>query len=549
MTCGSVQMNMKNLVQESCIENVFKNYGKFNASIFILKTAVTGKTMTSLQSTSTTSAETKEGSASPTQELIIDYMELLRVSLRQQNLMYIVDIMHQDDVSLHDLFQWSWDDIVEALRDVHNDDQNQHQIRSLHRNKFAKTVTEIAKRKKDSIKNNNQLQTPSSTSRVRLVILDKEQEEAIETIKSGEQYMTQAVTKIPELLDGLQTNTKRVKADLHALCTDIKQRIDEKERGINQIIDNIHTYKLNTLPNSIHAAAKSVNKFYSEYYRYLEDESLTKQDLKDKLLYAKQAIENEMEKTKQHQDACSMNIVMDKERIINTIRKCFTLRNTCLDIPKVTSLKFDGLTLDWFFEYERDFDRNGIIYFLGCDYGNDDWQNPSEKGIIQIQSTKIHDESKSIHHFVGREAARSMTNGEENAWFSIDFKGLQVKPTHYTLRHYISNDDYCLRNWDFEGSADGGKEWTIIRQHTNDTSLQGKGASHTWKVDECNAFYSLFRIRMTGKDSGGFGSWSLCCSGFEIYGQLKYIAPDNIEHQSCQIDSTNPVVLESFFVQ
>ena len=31
------------------------------------------------------------------------------------------------------------------------------------------------------------------------------------------------------------------------------------------------------------------------------------------------------------------------------------------------------------FKYQSDFDKNGILYFLGCDYGKSDWQNPSEK--------------------------------------------------------------------------------------------------------------------------------------------------------------------------
>eukprot|EP01083_Nonionella_stella_P152455 488722_1 len=161
------------------------------------------------------------------------------------------------------------------------------------------------------------------------------------------------------------------------------------------------------------------------------------------------------------------------------------------------------------FEYESDFDHNGIIFCLGLDLDEDDWQNPSEKGTINIESTPLYWNSETIHHFVGRKAARCITKSIENAWFGVDFKGLQINPTHYTLRHYVSNN-CCLRSWDFEGSRDGGKEWITIKKHTNDRSLQGKGSSHTWEVDQCNEFYSLFRIRMTGKNSSG--DWCLCCS-------------------------------------
>eukprot|EP01083_Nonionella_stella_P025631 70601_1 len=601
-----------------------------------------------LQSTSCGVADTKEGDVSDMNEESIDYGELLRVSLRHQKLIYIEGIMIKEEgVSLEDLFDWTKGDIVEALRDIHNNDQNQHQIRAAHRNKFAKIVIDIAQRRTETMKSsNNEAQSPPAN--MKLLIIGKDEEEAIEAIQNGEKYMTELANsnKIEESLNGLHANTKQIQTDLHSFCDDIKRRIDQKEKQMNQIIQKVQKHKEKTLmqqAKAAQAAAKTVNAFYSEYKGYFQDGSLTKQGRKDKLLHAKQAIENQIKQTKQYKDdilAHDMNIEMDTPRIDDAIQKCLTLTNTELDVPKVSGVTFDGTALNWStvdnpsdeilalldddeknqntctigykilyqqqredavwnviselrektsydmtrcgvksctakvvydmnnvlqsplsdavycqmdlaFKYSSDFDSNGIIYFLGSDYGKSDWQNPSEKGIIEIQSTPLGNGSKSIHHFVGREAVHCLAQSKINAWawFSVDLKGLQVKPTHYTLRHYISNDDYCLRNWDFEGSADGGKEWTIIRQHTNDTSLQGKGASHTWKVDECNAFYSLFRIRMTGKDSGGFGSWSLCCSGFEIYGQLKYIAPDNIEHQSCQIDSTNPVVLESFFVQ
>eukprot|EP01083_Nonionella_stella_P187199 687295_1 len=596
-----------------------------------------------LQSTSSGTTETEEGNISVMNEESIDYVELLRISLRHQKLIYIADIMEQEGASLDDLFEWTRGDIVEALRDIHDNDQNQHQIQAFNRNKFAKIVVEIAKRRNDTIERNSK---EKASLNMKLLIISKEEEEAIEAIQNGEKYMTELANKMEESLNGLHANTKKIQTDLHSLCDGLKQRIDQKEQEMSRIIERIKQFKLKTLmqqTKETRVAAETVHAFYSEYKGYFQDGSLTKQGRKDKLLHAKQAIENQIKQTKQYKDdilAHDMNIEMDTPRIDDAIQKCLTLTNTELDVPKVSGVTFDGTALNWStvdnpsdeilalldddeknqntctigykilyqqqredavwnviselrektsydmtrcgvksctakvvydmnnvlqsplsdavycqmdlaFKYSSDFDSNGIIYFLGSDYGKSDWQNPSEKGIIEIQSTPLGNGSKSIHHFVGREAVHCLAQSKINAWawFSVDLKGLQVKPTHYTLRHYISNDDYCLRNWDFEGSADGGKEWTIIRQHTNDTSLQGKGASHTWKVDECNAFYSLFRIRMTGKDSGGFGSWSLCCSGFEIYGQLKYIAPDNIEHQSCQIDSTNPVVLESFFVQ
>eukprot|EP01083_Nonionella_stella_P076028 206979_1 len=176
---------------------------------------------------------------------------------------------------------------------------------------------------------------------------------------------------------------------------------------------------------------------------------------------------------------------------------------------------------DMVFEYESDFDTNGIIYFLGSDNGKNEWQNPAGKGVIKIESTALADDSEPKNHFIGREAVRCLTIGKEkNEWFSVDFKRVKIKPTHYTLRQYVSYDSAGLRTWEFQGRKNERTEWITIKNHINDKSLAHKGASHTWKLDECNEFYSVFRIQMTGKN--GNSNWGICCSGFEIYGHLRF---------------------------
>eukprot|EP01084_Bolivina_argentea_P073084 132658_1 len=308
--------------------------------------------MAALQSTSRRTE--KEGATNSDNEATIDYVELLRISLAEKKLTYIVDILEQEDVSLEHLLEWHHSEIVEALRDVHDDQQNQHQIRAIHRNKFAKIVTTIAKKRDEfDAQNKNEGPSPSSPSNMKLLIIGKEEEEAIEAIQNGEQYMAQVLTKMQESLDGLHANTKKIKTDLHSLCNDAKQAIDKREKQITAIIDNIQKYKLNKLmqqTDAAQAAADTVHKFYSEYKGYFQDESLTKQDRKDKLLHAKTVIEEETLKTKQYKHGTfQMNVAMDKQRVFDSIQKCFALQNTELDLPKVTGLEFDRITctLKW----------------------------------------------------------------------------------------------------------------------------------------------------------------------------------------------------------
>eukprot|EP01084_Bolivina_argentea_P115671 205665_1 len=100
------------------------------------------------------------------------------------------------------------------------------------------------------------------------------------------------------------------------------------------------------------------------------------------------------------------------------------------------------------FEYKNDFDENGVLYFLGCNYGKSNWENPSQRGLVKVISTPMYSNSEPNHHFVGREAVFCLTAAKKNAFFNVDFGTAVIRPTHYTLRHYISRDKACLRNWE-----------------------------------------------------------------------------------------------------
>eukprot|EP01084_Bolivina_argentea_P250941 420657_1 len=147
-----------------------------------------------------------------------------------------------------------------------------------------------------------------------------------------------------------------------------------------------------------------------------------------------------------------------------------------------------------------------------------EWRNPNELKLINLQASKWKSDSESIANVIGRDAVRCLCDEDANGYIIIDFKTLKIKPTAYTLRHYISWDIEALRNWNFEGSNNG-IDWTIIKQHKNDENLNKKGKSYTWKIrDDLNESFQMFRIQMTSENSNG--NYYLCCSGFEIYGRL-----------------------------
>ena len=77
-----------------------------------------------------------------------------------------------------------------------------------------------------------------------------------------------------------------------------------------------------------------------------------------------------------------------------------------------------------------------------------------------------------------------------------------------------------LRSWNFEGSNDD-NNWTIIRQHRNDTSLNKQYATFTWDVSNCITSYRMFRLHMIGRNAElSAVHYHIMCHGFEIYGHL-----------------------------
>merc|ERR1712129_363619 len=64
-------------------------------------------------------------------------------------------------------------------------------------------------------------------------------------------------------------------------------------------------------------------------------------------------------------------------------------------------------------------------------------------------------------------------------------------------------------------------EWTMLSVHDFDDSIKGISGAFTWELKKSigNKFFNQFRIRMTGVNSSD--NMFLCCSGFELYGDIR----------------------------
>jgi len=168
-------------------------------------------------------------------------------------------------------------------------------------------------------------------------------------------------------------------------------------------------------------------------------------------------------------------------------------------------------------KFERDFDENGLFYYIATNGKNADWENPATSGKVLVTSSASFDWG-SASNLLAKKLYNTWTASQPGVWVSFSLRGVTILPNHYSLRHGYVSDGANLRNWVLEGSSDG-STWTVLSTHSNDRSLGGNYGTASWKIDGARDFFQHFRIRSTGRDGGNSDRIQL--SGIELYGFLQ----------------------------
>lgn len=176
-------------------------------------------------------------------------------------------------------------------------------------------------------------------------------------------------------------------------------------------------------------------------------------------------------------------------------------------------------TIGRVFQYNYDFDDQGILYYIGTKGGSAKWRNPClmEFG-VKITSSSI--ERGNPIEILGRKATSSevWTKDVPSSWICLDLGvGRSLIITQYTLRHGgLTPKQDNLRNWVLQASDDC-QNWIVISRHSQDDSLT-LHSTFTWTVTTCTRNYRYFRILQTGHNASNNNFLSL--SGIELYGEL-----------------------------
>lgn len=180
------------------------------------------------------------------------------------------------------------------------------------------------------------------------------------------------------------------------------------------------------------------------------------------------------------------------------------------------------------FSYVSDGDTNGLLHFLGTNFGLIPWTNPHTAGYITV--TRSSNGTGTAAHIVNRATEETFTNNVPDSYIAVDIGvGRTLVLNKYTLQNR-NNNDQLLRNWKFQGSNDAASNsttdleaatWVDLDVHVNDTTIGAVNNQFaSFDIVGTPDAYRWFRLLQNGVTSDG-GHY-LTIAEIELYGEFDY---------------------------
>lgn len=175
--------------------------------------------------------------------------------------------------------------------------------------------------------------------------------------------------------------------------------------------------------------------------------------------------------------------------------------------------------------YARDFDENGVLYYIGT-RNSVDWVNPLSNDAVDLKlSHNLFSNNMVKANVIGRNVRENTYwGGSSPQYFILNLKSYKLRVTDYTIRHGYSVNNSFVHNFTLEGSVDG-IIWEVI--HAKVVSpFSYAFQSHTYHINKVCPYYQYFKFTqkgnyaMTANAQIATGAPYLCIAGFELYGEL-----------------------------
>ena len=167
-----------------------------------------------------------------------------------------------------------------------------------------------------------------------------------------------------------------------------------------------------------------------------------------------------------------------------------------------------------------------MLYSIGTKGKTVPWSNPCVSGEVTCAWSSVYDSYQyKVESLVSRppEQTWSDTTSKPNSWMAVDLgPQRRLVVNHYALRDGARHG-YTPRNWELQGAESMEGEWTTLRRHDNDESLDEtkSHAEASWAVEGGGSVsFRCFRVLQHGMNaSRGYEDY-LCCAGIELYSVL-----------------------------
>jgi hypothetical protein len=146
------------------------------------------------------------------------------------------------------------------------------------------------------------------------------------------------------------------------------------------------------------------------------------------------------------------------------------------------------------------------------------YSNPAVQGALRVTASSLG--YGAVENVVGIERGDFCSQNLPGSWVDIELPiACTLLPTTYTICHdKFDAEAHFLRNWNLMGLDPITHQWTVIKEHKNDTTLKPECLQGRWELDTRGKRYSGFRILQTGVNS--HGNHYLMMSGVEFYGKV-----------------------------
>mmetsp|Transcript_524 Transcript_524/g.1835 ORF Transcript_524/g.1835 Transcript_524/m.1835 type:complete len:234 (-) Transcript_524:34-735(-) len=169
--------------------------------------------------------------------------------------------------------------------------------------------------------------------------------------------------------------------------------------------------------------------------------------------------------------------------------------------------------------YSHSGDKNGVCFFVGCNYGTSVWTNPHKANRLLVAMSSPPSKYTKPDALVNRGfSSTNFCTGNPEPWVSLELlDGHKLICNYYWIRQ--DGSSAFPRSWALQASNDPEIDgWTDLRVHKADPSIHQPGQDAAWPVfgKAARTPYRCFRLVLQGPSYNS--QHHMAISGLELYG-------------------------------